>query len=258
MQLQRGRFTAQTGDGGTIGPSTSSRTSSSSIGFCGAVCGDNIVMSPEQCDNGTRNSDAVPNACRTDCRRARCGDRVVDSGETCDDGNTQDGDDCPATCGRVTSSTSTSRSSTSSTSSQPNCGNGRRDTGEECDDGNLQKDDGCDDLCREEPGWKCEPTGSGSSSSGAGTSSGGGGLSAPGGGGSSSSGWSTSQSSDQSPSTGCPAESLCLNLSESIGACPGGADALPLQPYQLCGGGEASRACYRCPAGSSSSNILIQ
>lgn len=48
------------------------------------VCGDGIVDTGEQCDNGSNNSDNDPNACRTDCRFAYCGDGVIDSGEQCD------------------------------------------------------------------------------------------------------------------------------------------------------------------------------
>ncbi|HEX4452367.1 MAG TPA: MYXO-CTERM sorting domain-containing protein [Kofleriaceae bacterium] len=43
-------------------------------------------MSPtEECDDGSANADA-PDTCRTYCRRPRCGDLIVDSGEQCDDG----------------------------------------------------------------------------------------------------------------------------------------------------------------------------
>jgi cysteine-rich repeat protein len=45
------------------------------------------------------NSDALPDGCRMDCTVARCGDGVVDSGEQCDDGNTlDDRNGCSATC----------------------------------------------------------------------------------------------------------------------------------------------------------------
>jgi cysteine-rich repeat protein len=66
------------------------------------VCGDGTVDEGEQCDDGANNDDEEPNACRTDCTRARCGDGVVDDGppnnENCDDGNQIEGDDCPASC----------------------------------------------------------------------------------------------------------------------------------------------------------------
>lgn len=53
----------------------------------GPVCGNGQVEAGEECDNGTANSDSTPNACRTNCQRAKCGDGVVDTGEQCDGGN---------------------------------------------------------------------------------------------------------------------------------------------------------------------------
>ncbi len=97
----------------------------------GAVprCGDGIVQSPEECDEGGLNSDTAPDACRTDCRMFRCGDGVLDSGEACDDGNTVDGDGCSNAC------------------ALPGCGDGSVQGAEECDDGNLDDTDGCLSSC---------------------------------------------------------------------------------------------------------------
>ena len=50
------------------------------------------------CDAGPNNSDSQPDACRTSCTPARCGDLVLDSLEQCDDGNQVGGDGCGATC----------------------------------------------------------------------------------------------------------------------------------------------------------------
>jgi cysteine-rich repeat protein len=49
------------------------------------VCGDG-VLSPayEECDEGSRNSDARPDACRSNCVWAYCGDNTIDSSEECD------------------------------------------------------------------------------------------------------------------------------------------------------------------------------
>ncbi len=63
------------------------------------ACGDGRLDPGEACDDGASNSEIVPDACRTDCRRAHCGDGVQDSRELCDDGNEADGDACPRTCG---------------------------------------------------------------------------------------------------------------------------------------------------------------
>lgn len=64
------------------------------------VCGDGNVDPGEACDDGSANSDAVADACRSDCRDAYCGDGVVDPGnsEICDDAGTTTGDGCDATC----------------------------------------------------------------------------------------------------------------------------------------------------------------
>jgi cysteine-rich repeat protein len=49
-----------------------------------AVCGNGEVEVGEACDDGANNSDAAPNACRTDCRLPHCGDGVIDDEEACD------------------------------------------------------------------------------------------------------------------------------------------------------------------------------
>ncbi|MDB4958730.1 MAG: cysteine-rich repeat protein [Myxococcales bacterium] len=50
-----------------------------------AICGDGVKTPTEGCDNGIANEDK-PNACRTDCRLPTCGDNIVDTGEECDEG----------------------------------------------------------------------------------------------------------------------------------------------------------------------------
>lgn len=68
------------------------------IANANAVCGDDEIYGPEQCDEGAANSNDEPDACRTNCLLPTCGDGVVDSGESCDDGNTINGDGCENTC----------------------------------------------------------------------------------------------------------------------------------------------------------------
>jgi cysteine-rich repeat protein len=63
-----------------------------------ARCGDGIVQPGEQCDDGRRNSDTRPNACRTRCRRPSCGDGVVDAREECEPPGRRD---CDAVCRRL-------------------------------------------------------------------------------------------------------------------------------------------------------------
>jgi len=94
-----------------------------------ARCGDGLVTAGlgEECDDGERNSDTAPDACRAaTCRRATCGDGVVDHDEECDDGNIDSGDGCRGDCGKVEI-----------------CGDGIIDDGEQCDDGNANPRDGC-------------------------------------------------------------------------------------------------------------------
>jgi len=66
------------------------------------VCGNGRVDPGEECDDGGANSDTMPNACRTTCKKPVCGDNVIDDAdpyfEDCDDGNNTDGDGCPANC----------------------------------------------------------------------------------------------------------------------------------------------------------------
>ncbi len=66
------------------------------------ICGDGNLDAGEDCDSGTNNSDADPDACRTDCTTARCGDGVADTGEDCDDGNAVNTDACTNLCGDST------------------------------------------------------------------------------------------------------------------------------------------------------------
>lgn len=71
---------------------------------CAQTCGDGLIDELEECDDGPANSDTVPDACRTTCRRAGCGDGVLDTGEECDDGNGNDDgapDACRTTCHRA-------------------------------------------------------------------------------------------------------------------------------------------------------------
>jgi cysteine-rich repeat protein len=102
-------------------------------------CGDGIVQTPEQCDDGLLNAN-VPNACRVSCEDPRCGDGLLDQGEQCDDagGNSLSGP-CLLDC------------------SFARCGDGVFDAsrGEECDDGNELNLDGCSAFCEIEPPPNC-------------------------------------------------------------------------------------------------------
>jgi len=101
-----------------------------------ATCGDGYIWtvdctSCEECDNGTSNSDSIPNACRSTCTDASCGDNTIDTGEDCDDGaNGDNTDGCDDSCTYLTV-----------------CGNGIREGAEQCDDG-LGNSDIIPDACR--------------------------------------------------------------------------------------------------------------
>jgi cysteine-rich repeat protein len=100
-------------------------------------CGNRALDPGEECDDGPLNSDALPDACRTNCAMARCGDGVLDADEECDDGNGIDDDGCTNSC--------------------TVCGNGVVSAHEECDDGNLDDGDCCSAACAyEAPGSACD------------------------------------------------------------------------------------------------------
>ena|GEM_PF-6596118 len=84
-------------------------------------CGNEIVEFPEECDDGTDNSDTLPDACRYDCTLPSCGDGVTDSGEDCDAG-LANSDEVPNQC--------------RTDCTLPTCGDGVTDPAytEECDE----------------------------------------------------------------------------------------------------------------------------
>ena len=107
------------------------------------VCGNGVVETGEQCDDGELNGTAG-DSCSANCTTVTpppppvCGNGVVEAGEQCDDGaaNGTAGDSCSATCTTVT---------------PPQlCGNGVIDEGEQCDDGALNgtAGDTCSATCQ--------------------------------------------------------------------------------------------------------------
>ncbi len=111
-------------------------------GLLEGVCGDGVLDSSEQCDDG---NEFDTDACLNKCQAARCGDGVTrtdlnwgqDGYEQCDDGNEDRFDACTDSCKRA------------------RCGDGivRRDRDqsepgfEVCDDGNESNADGCSNAC---------------------------------------------------------------------------------------------------------------
>ncbi len=66
-----------------------------SLGVGEAVCGNDVVESGEECDDGNTNNG---DGCNDKCQFEKCGDGVLNEGEECDDGNNDDGDGCSADC----------------------------------------------------------------------------------------------------------------------------------------------------------------
>jgi cysteine-rich repeat protein len=98
------------------------------------TCGNATTEEGEECDDGSDNSDALADGCRTNCTHARCGDVVLDQTEECDRGDSENilGNGCTPTC------------------KMSRCGNNMLEPGEECDDGPRNSDttpDSCSTLC---------------------------------------------------------------------------------------------------------------
>jgi len=133
-----------------------------------AVCGNGMLQGAETCDPP---GVAVPpnqNVCRVGC--TFCGDNLVQSGEDCDDGNSNNGDGCrndcsfpppplcgngavdaPETCDPPGSDPPPLGGNLCRTDCSY-CGDGTADAGEACDDGNMVDDDQCANSCTAGPG----------------------------------------------------------------------------------------------------------
>jgi cysteine-rich repeat protein len=132
---------------------------------CDPICGDDLVVTGEGCDDGGEESgDGCSATCEVengwDCAGAPsecteiCQDGIVVGGEECDDENDVDGDGCDATCTVEEGWMCTGEPSTCSEAAF--CSDGTVDAGEQCDDGNEVDFDGCDTTCTIEEGYHCE------------------------------------------------------------------------------------------------------
>lgn len=141
-------------------------------------CGDRIVQTGEECDDG-KNGDNMTDSCTDSCKKPTCGDHVKSALEECDDGNSIDNDNCSNSCKRAMcgdgiiqqgeqcdgnftycnapyDGTCQYCSSGGSSPCQfvtvvgPRCGDKNRDWkyGEECDDGNTDNTDNCPTNCK--------------------------------------------------------------------------------------------------------------
>jgi cysteine-rich repeat protein len=148
---------------------------------CNAICGDDIRVDPEQCDDGTLNGTA-DSLCTVECTLAGyCGDGKVDAGEICDDGLNVDvyatasqpdacapGCTTPHFCGDgivdVQFDEQCDRGAENATPPPyggcsadcqlgARCGDGEVQAPEECDGRNLRITYGCNAACKNELGW---------------------------------------------------------------------------------------------------------
>jgi cysteine-rich repeat protein len=135
-----------------------------------AECGDSIIQSPEQCDDGnTIDGDGCSAICEVE---PICGDGLINQeNEQCDDGNNIDDDECSNEClqnpegdpfcgdGAVNQPSEECDDGNNidddecsnlclDNTTDPICGNGTIEPPEQCDDGNLVNGDGCSDTCR--------------------------------------------------------------------------------------------------------------
>ena len=120
----------QTGEQCDDGNTTTGDGCSSTCTLGIPVCGNGILQSGEACDDHNKTSgDGCSATCAIEI--AVCGDGLRQSGEACDDDNRTGGDGCSATC----------------TVEIAVCGNGVREFGEGCDDRNVAAGDGCSATC---------------------------------------------------------------------------------------------------------------
>jgi fibro-slime domain-containing protein len=142
-------------------------------------CGDGILESGEQCDDGNSvPGDGCSGTCQIEpgytCQMPgkpcvltvtlTCGDGKIEGNEACDDGNTVSGDGCSSTCTIEPGYTCPTPGQpcvliSTTDASGPVCGNGKVEAGETCDDGNTVSGDGCSSTCQIETGYYCPQPG---------------------------------------------------------------------------------------------------
>lgn len=127
------------------------------------LCGDGIVDTTEECDNGPQNLNGNYGLSPGDCSAATCtwlpycGDGLIHSREECDDGNDENTDNCLNTCvvatcgdgfvGPGEACDPKTDANCTEFCARPNCGDAVLHAGEECDDGNADNTDECTNTC---------------------------------------------------------------------------------------------------------------
>lgn len=116
MSTQSSEASDETSSVGQATPPLASTVTQSSAPV--AVCGNSMIESGEQCDEGAANGNGTCSvACAVVAQPPLCGNGVRESGEECDLGTLNGKGACTATC------------------KVPLCGNGIREGDETCDDG---------------------------------------------------------------------------------------------------------------------------
>ena len=139
-----------------------------------AVCGDSVIESPEQCDDGNSiPGDGCSGVCQIEpgytCPTVgqpciytvsqTCGDGKIEGQEACDDGNKVDGDGCSSACQVEPGWSCAVPGQACMKNAVPVCGDGTVNNGEQCDDANTTAGDGCSATCTIEPGFTCPTPG---------------------------------------------------------------------------------------------------
>lgn len=151
----------------TVVLETPSFSASSTVSSSPSICGNGLIESGEECDDGSANGH--DNVCDASCRRlaGSCGDGIVESllGEQCElsvpsafpcnghcryilpscgDGKPNPGEECDD--GKANSNHPNAHCRPDCRLAR--CGDGVVDKGEQCDDGNNVSHDGCSATCQ--------------------------------------------------------------------------------------------------------------
>ena len=112
------------------------------------------ILQTEMGDAGMAPSGGCSGQCEME-GMALCGDGVVGTAEQCDDGNATPGDGCSGVCQIEPGYTCAEPAQACVYAVPQACGNGKIEGNEACDDGNAQNGDGCTSACAVEQGYAC-------------------------------------------------------------------------------------------------------
>ncbi|MBQ9394201.1 MAG: DUF4215 domain-containing protein [Proteobacteria bacterium] len=115
---------------------------------CQDKCGDKIVSSNEECDEGTNSTEAEFKGCSTSCKKkSKCGNGIVESGEQCDNGFLCKSN--ASLCNELgTSYNSSIKCNDSCKFTGSECGNNKKEGAEECDGTDVPSGKHCLATCR--------------------------------------------------------------------------------------------------------------